>query len=139
MRQAQYDKKVLKERGLISNDYSLPYNPDLLPRAAAMRKKMTPEEYKLWTGFLQNFEFKVYRQRPIDNFIVDFYCPKLNLVIEIDGSVHDAPEAQVSDGERTKILESYDLKVIRFRNRDVREEFESVCRKIKLCMDGCRP
>jgi very-short-patch-repair endonuclease len=73
MRQAQYDKKVLKERGLISNDYSLPYNPDLLPRAAAMRNKMTPEEYKLWTGFLQNFEFKVYRQRPIDNFIVDFY------------------------------------------------------------------
>ena len=91
---------------------------------------MTPTEFKLWTRFLKNFSFKVYNQRPIDNFIVDFYCSKLNLVIEIDGSVHDSLEAKVSDAERTEILQNYGLKVIRFSNKEVEENFEYVCRKI---------
>ena len=125
-----YDEKILKERSLVTNGYSLPYNPNLMTRAAAMRKNMTPAEFKLWQRFLKNFRFKVYSQRPIDNFVVDFYCSKLNLVIEIDGSVHDSWEVKVSDKERTEILQNYGLKVIRFSNKEVEENFESVCRKI---------
>jgi very-short-patch-repair endonuclease len=125
-----YGQKTLKERGLITNGYSLPYNPNLMIGAVDMRKNMTLAEFKLWTGFLKNFRFKVYSQRPIDNFIVDFYCSKLNLVIEVDGSVHDSLEAKVSDEKRTEILQNYGLKVIRFSNKDVEENFEYVCRKI---------
>ena len=69
-----YDEKTLKERCLITNGYSLPYNPILLARAAVMRKNMTPAEFKLWKRFLKSFCFIIYRQRPIDNFIIDFYC-----------------------------------------------------------------
>ncbi|HEX7713608.1 MAG TPA: endonuclease domain-containing protein [Bacillota bacterium] len=131
MHRPLYNEKTLKSRKLMTNGYSLPYNPDLVPRAVEMRNNMTPAEFKLWTGFLTNFDFKVYRQRPIDNFIVDFYCSKLNLVIEIDGSVHDSLEAKVSDQERTEILQNYGLKVLRFSNNQVEEDFEWVCQKIK--------
>ena len=137
MYQPFYDQKALKVRRLITNGYSLPYNPDLMGRAKDMRKNMTPTEFKLWRGFLKNFRFKVYSQRPIDNFIVDFYCSKLNLVIEIDGSIHDSAEAKVSDEERTEILQNYGLKVIRFSNQEIEENFEAICRKIRDQIPAC--
>jgi very-short-patch-repair endonuclease len=70
---------------LIDSDFHLPYNPKLVERAKNLRKNMTPAEKKLWYSYLRNFKFRVLRQKPIDNFIVDFYCAKLKLVIEIDG------------------------------------------------------
>jgi very-short-patch-repair endonuclease len=86
---------------LTQNEYHLPYNPDLIARARELRKMMTPEEKKLWYDYLRNFKFKVLRQRPIDHFIVDFYCPSLKLVIEVDGEVHFSDESQAYDYERT--------------------------------------
>ena len=97
----------------------LPYNKNLVPRAKALRKNMTLAERKIWYDYLRNFSYRVYRQRPIDNFIVDFYCPKLKLVIEIDGDSHSSENAQKYDRERTKILAGYGLKVIRFNNEEV--------------------
>lgn len=126
MYRSLYDKKLLKQRRLITNGYTLPYNPNLVERANKLRKKMTPMEQKLWDQLFRDFPLKVYRQRPIDNYIVDFYCSKLHLVIEIDGSVHDSPEAQEYDSKRTGILENYNLKVIRFRNDEVDKEFDKV-------------
>lgn len=130
MRNPLYDKKVLKERGLVTNGFSLPYNPKLTSRANELRKNMTPAETKLWTGFFKTYPLNIVRQKIIDNYIVDFYCAKLDLVIEIDGNVHDTPEAQGYDIERTKILENYNLKVIRFTNTEVEAEFDKVCQII---------
>jgi very-short-patch-repair endonuclease len=77
--------------------------------------------------YLRNFKYKVHRQRPIDQFIVDFYCPELKLVIEIDGDSHNSENAQVYDLERTQILEGYGLTVIRFTNEEVLGDFAGVC------------
>jgi very-short-patch-repair endonuclease len=110
-------------------DYFLPYNPQLVARAKEMRKNPTIAERKLW-GYLRNFPVKFWRQRPIDNFIVDFYCPKLKLVIEVDGDSHFTESGLVYDEERTRILEGYGLRVIRFRNDEVLRNFEGFCEQI---------
>lgn len=106
-------------------DYFLPYNPQLVPRAKEMRKNPTIAERKLW-GYLRNFPVKFWRQRPIDNFIVDFYCPKLKLVIEVDGDSHFTDLGLVYDEERTRVLEGYGLQIIRFTNDEVLQNFEEV-------------
>jgi very-short-patch-repair endonuclease len=112
---------------LNATDFHLPYDPTLVPTAKELRKNMTPAENKLWYGYLRTFKFKVFRQRPIDHFIVDFYCPSLKLVIEVDGEYHFTEDGKAYDQERTQRLEGYGLKVIRFTNQQVLQEFESVC------------
>jgi len=92
---------------------------------------MTAAERKLWHQYLRTFEFRVLRQRPIDYFIVDFYCPTLKLVIEIDGDSHYTEQGQDYDRERSQRLESYGLKVIRFTNQQVLENFDGVCEEIE--------
>ncbi|MEM8638826.1 MAG: endonuclease domain-containing protein [Cyanobacteria bacterium P01_G01_bin.54] len=108
----------------------LPYNRNLINRAKELRQNPTPAEHKLWHGYLRTFKYRVLRQRPIDHFIVDFYCAKLKLVIEIDGDSHFTPEAQVYDKERTQKLESYGLNVLRFTNHEVLQNFTGVCETI---------
>ena len=126
-----WDSETLEERRLVSTGFHLPYNPDLIHRAREMRKNMTEAECKLWKKLLHDFKFRVLRQRPIDHFIVDFYCPKLKLVIEIDGAAHFSDAGQAADKERTNILESYGLKVIRFTDSEVLCHFPQVCELIK--------
>ncbi|MFP5275083.1 endonuclease domain-containing protein [Coleofasciculus sp.] len=107
--------------------YFLPYNPILVERAKKMRQNPTPAERKLWQDYLRQFPLKVWRQKPIDNFIVDFYCAKLKLVIEVDGDTHFCEEAIIYDQNRTHILEGYGLQVVRFTNNDVMNCFDAVC------------
>jgi very-short-patch-repair endonuclease len=76
--------------------------------------------------YLRNFKYRVLRQRSIDNYIVDFYCAKLKLVIEVDGDSHFNEEAQAYDEQRTRILEGYGLRVLRFTNTEVLQNFEAV-------------
>ena len=114
----------------------LPYNPELVIRAKKLRKNMTVAEKKLWYGYLRIFPHRVYRQRPIHHYIIDFYCPKLKLVIEVDGESHFTPEAQEYDRRRTKILEGYGLQVLRFTNEQVKNNFEGVCQTIKGYLDS---
>ena len=116
---------------LNKSDFHLPYNPALIARAKELRKNMTPAEKKLWYGYLRNFDSKVLRQRPIDYFIVDFYCPSLKLVIEVDGESHYSNEGQDYDRERTQRLEGYKIKVVRFTNQQVLGGFEGVCGEIQ--------
>lgn len=97
----------------------LPYNKQLTVRAKELRNSMTLAEKRMWHECLKNFPFKFLRQKPIDNFIVDFYCSELGLVIEIDGGTHVEEKDLIYDKQRTKILESYGLKVLRFWNDDV--------------------
>ena len=94
---------------LNTSSFHLPYNRALIFRAKELRNKMTPAEKKLWYEYLKTFEFKVLPQRPIDYFIVDFYCPSLKLVIEVDGESHYTQEGQDYDRERTQRLESYGI------------------------------
>ena len=96
-----------------------------------MRKNPTPAEKKLWVGFLRTFKPRFLRQRPIDNYIVDFYCAQLKLVIEIDGDIHFTDEGMEYDERRTRLLEGYGLKVMRFTNTEVLENFPAVCAAIE--------
>ena len=102
-------------------------NNDLLENAKSLRRNMTTQEKHLWYDFLQSYPIKVYKQRIIDNYIADFYCHKAKLVIELDGSQHYEPEARAYDKERSQVLASYGIRVIRFINEDVDKNFEGVC------------
>jgi very-short-patch-repair endonuclease len=115
--------------------FHLPYNPNLVDRAKQMRRNPTPAEKKLWEEYLKTFHHRVLRQRPIDNFIVDFYCAAIRLVIEVDGEIHNSESARVYDVERTIKLEKYGLKVIRFTNDEVMNKFEDVCQQIVKSSD----
>ena len=117
----------------------LPYNKKLVARAKELRKNMTVAEQKLWNNYLKTFPDRVYRQRPIENFIIDFYCPKLKLVIEIDGDSHYNENAQDYDKERTQILQSYGLKVIRFQNDEVLDNFAGVVNFIEGMIPPSHP
>ncbi|MDR2014534.1 MAG: endonuclease domain-containing protein [Azoarcus sp.] len=106
------------------------YLRTLIPHARKLRREMTPQEKRLWYEFLANFSPRFQRQKPIDRFIADFYCYKAKLIVEIDGSQHFTESGLAYDAEREAILNSLGLRVIRFSNRDVNENFESVCNAI---------
>ena len=76
----------------------------MLPQARALRRNMTPQEAKLWYQFLRNYPVKIYKQRIIESFIVDFYCSKAQLVIEVDGAQHFSEQGQTYDRERSTIF-----------------------------------
>ena len=106
---------------------SLPYNSKLIPYAKELRKNATPWERKLWFYFLKDYPVRFQRQKVIDEFIVDFYCHKANLIIELDGSGHFFEQQMDYDYRRTEILEKYNLKVLRFTNLEVDKEFYEIC------------
>ncbi len=106
------------------------YNKRLKEYAQELRKHMTPQEKQLWYGFLETYDFPVYRQRIIESYIVDFYCPRARLVIEVDGSQHYTKDGLIHDAIRTDILQIHRLEVVRFSNRDIDERFEHVCADI---------
>ena len=105
-------------------------NKKLLEQAKILRKDMTKQEKHLWYDFLKNYPIRWYKQRIIGNFIVDFYCSQAKLVIELDGSQHYEYNAMEYDEWRTKIINIYDIEVIRFSNYDVDTNFEGVCFEI---------
>ena len=116
----------------------IPKNNDLLKNARQLRKNMTPQELRLWYRFLQKYPVKVYKQRIIGSYIVDFYCASAKLVIEIDGAQHYEDNEMQHDAERTAFLESLGLQVIRFSNRDINCDFPLVCEKIHLIIQQRR-
>ncbi len=95
-----------------------------------MRREMTRAEVKLWFGFLKDFEPRVRRQRPFGGYIVDFYCAACKTVIEVDGASHFTEDGLVYDAERTAFLEGLGLRVVRFLNAQVLENFEGVCERL---------
>ena len=99
----------------------------------ALRKNLTPAEAFLWKH-LQSKKLngrKFRRQHGIDNFIVDFYCSKENLIIELDGEVHMNTTAQEYDKIRAQHLENHGFTVLRFENKMVFENLSSVLQEIK--------
>lgn len=116
---------------LITNGRHIPYNPKLKKRSQELRKNMTQPEKKLWFNFLKSHPAKFLRQKPLDNYIVDFYSASHKLVIEIDGDTHFTDEQKIYDKERTAILQGYQLDVLRFTNNEIMKNFEAVCEKIQ--------
>lgn len=109
---------------------SLSYDAKLIDRAKALRKDPTPQERRLWYDFLRAYPVRFQRQKAIGTYIVDFYCHKARLVIEIDGSQHYEPQEQEYDAQRTAALEKQGLLVIRFSNREINLQFQAVCERI---------
>ncbi len=103
------------------------HNPNNEAYAKQLRKNMTPWERKLWHCFLKSYPVRFQRQKCIDHYIADFYCFQAKLIIELDGGGHFDPQEQRKDERRTRVLESYGLKVIRFCNTDIDRNFYGVC------------
>ena len=91
---------------------------------------MTKEERHLWYDFLSDYPVRFRRQEIIKSFIVDFYCDKAKLAVELDGSQHYEEKVKLYDEERTKRLSEFGILIIRFSNSDVLKNFEGVCVKI---------
>ena len=108
----------------------VPKNDKLLDRAKELRKEMTPQERKLWYEFLRGYPLKIYKQRIIESYIVDFYCASAKLVIELDGSQHYVDNDIEYDARRTACMEKHGLYVLRISNLDVKNHFREVCEMI---------
>ena len=114
------------------------YNKFLNPRARGLRNNSTIAEKKFWNAlrqmpFYQSLVFN--RQKPIGNYIVDFYCHKFKLVIEIDGDTHGQPEIQISDAQRTSYLNDQGLTVIRYTNLEVMDNIDSVMNHLEKVIE----
>jgi len=102
----------------------------ILRSSQQLRRNMTKEERHLWYDFLKTYPIQFKRQYPIGNYIVDFYCYKAQLVIDLGGSQHCTPEGIEYDKRRTEFLHQQGLYVLRLSNRDVSEQFRAVCENI---------
>jgi len=106
-------------------------NKNLTNNAKALRKNMTRHEKRLWYDFLRKYPVKIYKQKIIGNYIVDFYCHSANLVIELDGSQHYSEQGENADEKRDKFMNESGLKVLRFSNLDIDRNFTGVCMLIE--------
>ena len=110
----------------------IPYDKNLVSRARELRKQNTEAESLFWNEVLKDKKlasFKFARQKPLDNFIADFYCASLGLVIEIDGEIHNFQKAR--DKERDNVLkQKFGLKIIRYTNEEVLNSTEKVIKDL---------
>ncbi len=111
----------------------------LKPLARQMRREATAAENRLWQRLRnkQILGYKFRRQHAIDRFIVDFICNQAQLVIEVDGEIHDY--TQEEDGIRQDFLESQGLRVIRFRNEEVLNNIDGVVKEIARWLENPTP
>ncbi|MBW7997331.1 MAG: endonuclease domain-containing protein [Candidatus Glassbacteria bacterium] len=112
------------------------YNSKLKTLSRKLRKNSTLVEVLLWEQLkarkLRGYQFA--RQKPVGDFIVDFFCHDLHLVIEIDGSSHDKRLEQ--DKARQGFLESLGMKVIRFLDKDAKSNIQGVVSQLELVIDA---
>ena len=121
----------INPEGMLFGPNFLPYNPTLKQFGRDLRKQGIMSEALLWKCLKnKNMGYIFNRQKPILNYIADFYCGKLNLVVEIDGASHFSAEAQERDAERDRQMQVIGLTVIRVLDRDVRDNPENVAKGI---------
>ena len=110
----------------------LPYNRKLKQPARQLRSNMTDAESRLWARLRgkQLLGVQFYRQKPLGNFIVDFYAAKAHLVVEVDGAHHFESTQRLADAERTRMLSGMGLPVLRFTNAEVLENTDGVVEEI---------
>jgi len=110
----------------LQNKKFIPYNSKLNSRARELRNNMTMAENRLWFGYLRGCKYRFVRQKVVGNYIIDFYCQKLKLGIEIDGETHFGKRNEEHDRIRTKELEILGIRILRFWNKDVIEGLSEV-------------
>ena len=127
MGDAGKDKSAFGEGGMFNQAHPL-----IFQNAKALRKNMTDAEKLLW-GYVKGGidGFKIRRQHPIGQYIADFYCHAVKLVIELDGKIHDFIEVKRNDEQRENGLISSGYVVIRFSNEEVFQDIEKVLQTIK--------
>ncbi|AAU38561.1 endonuclease domain-containing protein [[Mannheimia] succiniciproducens] len=115
-----------------------PYSKSLKELSQKLRSDQTDAERKLWQRINreQLLGFRFNRQKPLLNYIVDFYCPKAKLIIELDGSQHYEPDYQGKDALRDAELNSLGFTVMRFSNDEVYYEIEAVVDQIYLFLES---
>ena len=117
--------------------FFLPYNKNLKEFSRDLRSHSTLSEILLWQK-LRASQFREYafnRQKPLGNYIVDFYCLKLDLVIEVDGNSHFFEESVVEDQERQKVIERMGVNFLRFSDLEVKRSMPSVLEEIGYFID----
>ena len=118
----------------------LPYRTDLKLRARQLRNEMTDAERRLWWRLRgkQVLGVPFYRQKPIGDFIVDFYAPAVKLVVEVDGGQHFEEAAERYDAERSAYLGAQGLRVLRFSNVEVLSATDAVVDEIAFAVESRR-
>ena len=105
-------------------------NPYLTEFSQELRVKMTKEEKHLWYDFLKKLPETVNRQKVVGNYILDFYCAKAKIAIELDGSQHYDKVGKEKDAIRDSFLNEQGITVLRYKNEDINRYFDDVCRDI---------
>ena len=107
-------------------------SPVIFANAKKLRNEPTASEIIFWSLLKQHFpDYRFKRQHPISQYIADFYCHKLKLVIEIDGAFHLSYESKINDKIRDEFMQSLGLEIIRFTNQEVCEKGENVIMRLK--------
>jgi very-short-patch-repair endonuclease len=110
----------------------IPYNRNLLQPAKDLRKNPTKAEKLLWERIqLKHLGAKFYRQKPLGDYIVDFFCPKARLVIEVDGGQHYTEFGKGNDRLRDEYMNSIEITVLRFSNSEITNNIDNVVEKIR--------
>ena len=138
--QAKPDGVLENNKGIFKTYKSLPYNPKLKERAKQLRKAGNLSEVLFWNQVKRKkfLALDFHRQKIIGNYIVDFYCPKLNLVIEIDGSSHN--DKIEYDEERERYLKSLNLEMLHFTDKDIKHNLNGVLEYLaKYCKEANTP
>lgn len=115
----------------------IPYNPSLVPIAKQLRKNSTRSEIRLW-GHLRNKEMLGYdfdRQKPVDNYILDFFCSELMLGIELDGFTHRFEEVYAKDLAKEARLKELGITILRFDDKDIMNDIQNVIRVIEMYIE----
>jgi very-short-patch-repair endonuclease len=110
----------------------------MLVVARSFRKQPTPTESLLWRflrgGKIEGVRFR--RQQPIGPFVVDFYCPELKLIVEVDGGIHESQRER--DTERQELLEACGYEVLRFPASAIETDLRAVLISLRLHIDSCQ-
>lgn len=109
---------------------SFEYQKKNIVLARNLRKHATKEEKQLWYHFLSGYPVRFQRQKAIGRYIVDFYCHKAKLIVELDGSQHFAGEQLLDDGQRDYWLGENGFTVLRIPNDVIRNNFHGACEMI---------
>ena len=113
------------------------YNPHLKELARQLRNNSTQSEIRLWKYLKgkQMMGYDFHRQKPIDDYIVDFFCNKLKLAIELDGFSHHVKEVYMKDLEKENKLNQLGIKVIRFQDSEVLHRIDNVIAVIQAYIE----
>ena len=115
----------------MSKEKPIPRDLHSRHNARTLRNNPTKEENHLWYDFLRSYPVRFHRQYGIENYIVDSFCPKAKLIIELDNSQHYTTDRAVDyDLKRTKDIEKYGFLVLRYSNIDIHRQFRNVCEDI---------